>query len=172
MITALAAMVLCNSFSSCNKDDDDLREDPLNVSKEYEYKDYSEKGFWIDGEMKVCGYFDTDSIMKGYTKFVKCTADYRTVDGEEGVEQLGYRLSVVINGLMRFYSTDVTYNNDSTAISSLGTITLQNGDKQTYDATVTAAIDSIGKPHFITCKTLIGNKNVVLSYETIQVYQE
>ena len=79
---ALAAMVLCGSFASCDKDDDGIissKED-----KEVDYYDYSEHGFFMNGDIKICGYFDNDSIMEGYTKYVKRTAHYRTVDGEEG----------------------------------------------------------------------------------------
>lgn len=163
VIAALAAMILCGSFSSCSKDDDEFSENEVE-SKKYEYYDYSEKGFWMDGEVKVRGYFDTDSVMEGYSVFLKCTADYRTVDGEDGVDQLGYRFSVVIRNLLSFYSTDVVYNNDSTAISSFGTVKMHYRDKQSYDAIVTAEIDSVGKPHLATCNALIDAKNVVFQF--------
>ena len=118
MFMALAAVVLCGSFASCSKDDDNVI--PVNDDKEVKYYDYSEKGFFMNGEIKVRGYFDNDSIMEGYTKYVKRTASYVTVDGEESEIVLGYGLVVGINNFARFYSDDITYNAYSTAISCKG----------------------------------------------------
>ena len=79
---AFAAILLCGSFVSCDKDDDD----PFSSTedKEVNYYDYSEKGFFMNGEIKIRGYFENDSIIDGYTQYVKRTAPYRTLDGEEG----------------------------------------------------------------------------------------
>ena len=113
---ALAAAVLCVLFASCDKDNDDII--PSSDDKEATYYDYSENGFFMNGDIKIRGYFDRDSIMEGYTKYVRRTAHYRTVDGEEGEFVFGYGLVVGINDLARFYSDDITYNADSTAIIS------------------------------------------------------
>ena len=72
MFLALAAVVLCGSFASCDKDDDDSI--ASNEDKEVDYYDYSEHGFFMNGDIKIRGYFDNDSIMEGYTKYVKRTA--------------------------------------------------------------------------------------------------
>ena len=114
LFMALAAAVLCVLFASCDKDNDDII--PSSDDKEATYYDYSENGFFMNGDIKIRGYFDRDSIMEGYTKYVRRTAHYRTVDGEEGEFVFGYGLVVGINDLARFYSDDITYNADSTAI--------------------------------------------------------
>ena len=159
---ALAAMVLCGSFASCDKDDDGIissKED-----KEVDYYDYSEHGFFMNGDIKICGYFDNDSIMEGYTKYVKRTAHYRTVDGEEGECVFGYGVVVGINNFARFYSDDIAYNADSTAISCKGQIELAVRENKSYDASITASIDSIGKPHLVTCITIIDGKRLALQF--------
>ena len=115
LFMALAAAVLCVLFASCDKDNDDII--PSSDDKEATYYDYSENGFFMNGDIKIRGYFDRDSIMEGYTKYVRRTAHYRTVDGEEGEFVFGYGLVVGINDLARFYSDDITYNADSTAIT-------------------------------------------------------
>ena len=162
MFLALAAMVLCGSFASCDKDDDGIissKED-----KEVDYYDYSEHGFFMNGDIKICGYFDNDSIMEGYTKYVKRTAHYRTVDGEGGEYVFGYGVVVGINNFARFYSDDIAYNADSTAISCKGQIELAVRENKSYDASITASIDSIGKPHLVTCNTIIDGKRLALQF--------
>jgi len=160
---ALAAMVLCGSFASCDKDDDDDVLPP-DDDKEVTYYDYSEKGFFMNGDIKIRGYFDRDSIMEGYTKYVKRTAHYRTVDGDEGEYVFGYGLVVGINDFARFYSDDIVYNADSTAISCRGQIDFAVNADQSYDADITATIDSIGKPHLVTCNSMVEGKKVVLQF--------
>jgi len=162
MFLALAAMILCGSFASCSKDDDDVI--PSNDDKEVNYYDYSEKGFFMNGDIKIQGFFDGDSIMEGYTKYVKRTAHYRTVEGEEGEYLFGYGLVVGINNFARFYSDDIAYNADSTAISCNGQIEVAAYDNNSYDAKITATIDSIGKPHLVTCNTTINGKRIVLQF--------
>ena len=167
MFMALAAVVLCGSFASCSKDDDDVI--PAEDDKEVKYYDYSEKGFFMNGEIKVRGYFDNDSIMEGYTKYVKRTASYVTVDGDENEIVLGYGLVVGINNFARFYSDDVTYNADSTAITCKGQIELNAYDGKAYDASITAGIDSVGKPHLVTCSAAVDGKRLTLQFR--QTYQ-
>lgn len=161
-LMALAAVVLCGSFASCDKDDDDVI--PSNEDKEVTYYDYSEHGFFINGDIKVRGCFENDSIMEGYTKYVKRTAHYRTVDGEEGEYVFGYALVVGINNFARFYSDDIVYNADSTAISCNGQIELVAYDNTPFNAYITATIDSIGKPHLVTCNTTVDGKKVALQF--------
>ena len=167
MFMALAAVVLCGSFTSCSKDDDDVI--PAEDDKEVKYYDYSEKGFFMNGEIKVRGYFDNDSIMEGYTKYVKRTASYVTIDGDENEIVLGYGLVVGINNFARFYSDDVTYNADSTAITCKGQIELNAYDGKAYDASITAGIDSVGKPHLVTCSAAVDGKRLTLQFR--QTYQ-
>lgn len=162
LFLALVAMVLCGSFASCDKDDDDIispKED-----QEVNYYDYSEKGFFMNGDIKIHGFFDGDSIMEGYTKYVKRTAHYRTVDGEEGEFVFGYGLVVGINDFAQFYSDDIVYNTDSTAISCNGKIEFLASDNNSYDAFITATIDSIGKPHLVTCNTTVNGKRIALQF--------
>ena len=162
MFMAFAAILLCGSFVSCDKDDDD----PFSSTedKEVNYYDYSEKGFFMNGEIKIRGYFENDSIIDGYTKYVKRTAHYRTVDGEEGEFLFGYGLVVGINNFARLYSDDITYNADSTMISCNGQIELAAYDNKPYDASITAGIDSVGKPHLVTCSTMIDGKKLLLQF--------
>ena len=162
MFLALAAVVLCGSFASCDKDDDD----PITSKEDQEvnYYDYSEKGFFMNGDIKVRGYFDNDSIIEGYTKYVKRTANYRTVDGEEGEFVFGYGLVVNIDHFAKFYSDDIVYNADSTAISCNGQIELAAYDNKPYDASITAGIDSIGKPHLVTCSATIEGKKLLMQF--------
>ena len=160
-VMALAAAVLCVSFASCDKDDDLI---PSSNDKETNYYDYSENGFFMNGDIKIRGYFDRDSIMEGYTKYVRRTAHYRTVDGEEGEFVFGYGLVVGINDLARFYSDDIAYNADSTAITCHGQIEFAANAEQPYDASITAIIDSIGKPHLVTCYSTVGDKSIVLQF--------
>ena len=162
MFLALAAVVLCGSFASCDKDDDDSI--ASNEDKEVDYYDYSEHGFFMNGDIKIRGYFDNDSIMEGYTKYVKRTAHYRTTDDEEGEYLLGYGLVVGINNFAKFYSDDITYNADSTAISCNGQIELAQNNNNSYDAYITAIIDSIGKPHLVTCNTTIHGRRIALQF--------
>lgn len=162
MFLALAAVILCGSFASCDKDDDDIissKED-----KEVDYYDYSEHGYFMNGDIKILGYFVNDSIMEGYTKYVKRTAHYRTTDSEEGEFLLGYGLVVGINNFARFYSDDIIYNADSTAISCKGQIELVAYDNKPYDANITAGIDSIGKPHLVTCSATIEDKKLLIQF--------
>ena len=167
MFMALAAVILCGSFASCSKDDDVI---PVNDDKEVKYYDYSEKGFFMNGDIKVRGYFDNDSIMEGYTKYVKRTASYVTVDGEESEIVLGYGLVVGINNFARFYSDDITYNADSTAITCKGQIELTAYGNKAYDASITASIDSVGKPHLVTCSAAVDGKKLTLQFR--QTYQK
>ena len=71
---------------------------------------------------------------------------------------------VGINNFARFYSDDIAYNADSTAISCNGQIELAAYDNNSYDARITATIDSIGKPHLLTCNTTIDGKKLVLQF--------
>jgi len=167
---AFVAMLLCGSFASCDKDDDDLI--ASNEDQEVNYYDYSEKGFFMNGDIKIRGYFDNDSIMEGYTKYVKRTAHYCTVDGEEGEYLFGYGLVVNINNFARFYSDDIIYNADSTAISCNGQIELAAYNNQPYDASITAGIDSIGKPHLVTCSATIEGKKLLMQFRQIYTKSE
>ena len=162
LFMALAAAVLCVLFASCDKDNDDII--PSSDDKEATYYDYSENGFFMNGDIKIRGYFDRDSIMEGYTKYVRRTAHYRTVDGEEGEFVFGFGLVVGINDLARFYSDDITYNADSTAITCHGQIEFAANAAQPYDADITAVIDSIGKPHLVTCYSTVGGKPLVFQF--------
>lgn len=164
MTIALAAMIFCASFASCNKDDDELDDLISKDDQVVDYYDYSEKGFFMNGDIKVCGYFDNDSIMEGYTKYVKRTASYRTKDGEEGEFVFGYALVVGIVNFARLYSDDVAYNADSTAISCKGQIELKAYGDKAYDADITAGIDSIGKPHLVTCSAAVEGKRLVMQF--------
>lgn len=170
ILMALAAVVLCGSFASCSKDDDDVI--PANDDKEVKYYDYSEKGFFMHGDIKVRGYFDNDSIMEGYTKYVKRTASIVTDDDEESEILLGYGLVVGINDFARFYSDDITYNADSTAISCKGQIELKAYDNKAYDASITARIDSIGKPHLVTCSASVDGKRLTLQFRQTYIKNE
>jgi hypothetical protein len=161
ILMALAALCLCGSFASCDNDDDEL---VPNEEQELKYYDYSEKGFFMNGDIKVRGYFDNDSIMEGYIKYVKRTAQYCTTDGEEGEYLLGYGLLVGINNFAKFYSDDIVYNADSTAISCNGQIEFLANNNSSYDAKITATIDSIGKPHLVTCNTTMNGKRLVLQF--------
>lgn len=168
MFVTLAAMLLSSSFASCNKDEDGILSS--DEDKEVIYYDYSEKGFFMNGDIKIRGFFDNDSIMEGYTKYVKRTAHYRTVEGEENEMLLGYGLVVGISNFARFYSDDITYNADSTAISCIGQIELVAYDNKSFDASITAGIDSIGKPHLVTCNTAVDGKRLTLQFR--QTYQK
>ena len=94
----LIAMFVCGSLVSCDKDDSDDILD-ANEGEEVEYYDYSEKGFFMNGDIKIHGCFDNDSVMEGYAKYVKRTAHYRTTDGKEGEYLFGYGLVVNIDML-------------------------------------------------------------------------
>ena len=171
MFMALAAVVLCSSFASCDKDSDD---DIINPEEDQEvkYYDYSEKGFFMNGDIKVRGYFEGDSIMEGYAKYVKRSASYITVDNKEEKIVLGFGLVVGVDGFGRFYSDDVVYNADSTAISCKGQIELTAFGNKPYDASVTAGIDSVGKPHLITCNTSVDGKKLTMQFRQTYTYSE
>ena len=100
---------------------------------------------------------------------MKRTASYVTVDGDENEIVLGYGLVVGINNFARFYSDDVTYNADSTAITCKGQIELNAYDGKAYDASITAGIDSVGKPHLVTCSAAVDGKRLTLQFR--QTYQ-
>jgi hypothetical protein len=167
----LIAMFVCGSLVSCDKDDSDDILD-ANEGEEVEYYDYSEKGFFMNGDIKIHGCFDNDSVMEGYAKYVKRTAHYRTTDGKEGEYLFGYGLVVNIDNVARIYSDDVTYNADSTMISCNGQIELAAYDNKPHDAYITAGIDSIGKPHLITCKAAIGSKKIILQFRQTYTISE
>lgn len=166
------ALMLCGGFASCSNDDD---EGTADGDKEVEYYDYSEKGFFMNGDVKVCGFFAADSVMEGYTKYVKRSAHYRTVDGEEGDFVYGYGLVVNIDNFARFYSDDISYNADSTSIDCQGEIMMKAYDNKPYEATITADIDSIGKPHLVTCRSVVDGKKVVMQFRqtfTLSIYSD
>ena len=166
-VMALAAtVVLGGTLSSCG-------DDPVEIvneenDDEVSYYDYSEKGFFMNGQIKVKGAFDNDSIIDGYTKYVKRIAHYITKDGQEHEMILGYGLVVEIDDYAKFYSDAIIYNADSTAISCKGQFESLKENSKLYDANITATIDSIGKPHLITCNTVVDGKNVTLQFR--QVY--
>lgn len=159
---ALAAMVLCGSFASCDKDDDEVI--PSSDDKGVAYYDYSEKGFFMDGDFKIRGFFDGDSIMQGYVKYVKHTACYRTADGEECEHLFGYSLVVFIDKFARLYSDDIVYRADSTAIACDGQMELLADNANSYNVRITATIDSKGKPHLVTCYTTIDGKQLAIQF--------
>ena len=85
---------------------------------------------------------------------------------------IGYGLVVNIDNVARIYSDDVTYNADSTMISCNGQIELAAYDNKPHDAYITAGIDSIGKPHLITCKAAIGSKKIILQFRQTYTISE
>lgn len=150
--------------ASCNKDDmEELEKNEHNNSEEVNYYDYSEKGFFMNGESMVKGAFESDSVVGGYAKYVKRTAHYRTLDDVEHEITLGYALVVELDGYAKYYSDNVKYSADSTSIKCNGEIMLL-GTGETSKATIDARIDSIGKPHLITCRAIQAGKPVTLQF--------
>lgn len=149
-------------FTSCDdRDEPEIITEDKN--EEVSYYDYSEKGFFLNGESMVKGAFDSDSVITGYAKYVKRTAHYRTNDDVEHEITLGYALVVEADKYAKFYSDDVKYNADSTLIECKGEFMLLDGS-QACKATIEARIDSVGKPHLITCRALQAGKPVTLQF--------
>ncbi len=134
---------------------EELENNEHNTSEEVNYYDYSEKGFFMNGESMVKGAFDNDSVVTGYAKYVRRTAHYRTQDGVEHEMTLGYALVVEMDRYAKYYSDDVKYSADSTSITCNGEFMLL-GSGETCKATIEASIDSTGKPHLITCRPASG----------------
>lgn len=165
-VMALAAtVVLGGTISSCG--DDPIEDVDGERDNEVSCYDYSEKGFFMNGQIKVKGAFDNDSIIDGYTKYVKRMAHYTTKDEQQHEMILGYGLVVGIDDYAKFYSDAIIYNADSTAIYCKGQFEFLKENSKLYDANITATIDSIGKPHLITCKTVVDGKNVTLQFRQV-----
>lgn len=161
-LTLLYVAVLCALMTACD-DDDKLDIEMPDNEEEVDYYDYSEKGFFMNGEIKVVGDFECDSIIDGYAKYVKRNAHYRTKDGVEHEIVLGYGLVVELDDYAKFYSDDIAYNADSTRINCNGELMLLSNE-ETHLAAIEAQIDSIGKPHLITCSTTMNRKQVMLQF--------
>lgn len=162
-ILMLIALVIMCGFTSC-----DDRDEPEIITEgkdeEVNYYDYSEKGFFMNGESLVKGAFDQDSVITGYAKYVKRTAHYRTKTGEEREIVMGYGLVAELDNYVKFYSDDIKYNTDSTRISCNGELVLLDGSEQVSKASIEALIDTIGKPHLITCRTTLAGKPVTMQF--------
>ena len=167
LFMALAAMMLSGSFAACSNDSEDDFTNRENEDELVDGYDYSEHGFFINGEIKVKDFFEIDSILTGWTKFTQRDASYRTKDGVDHVMTLGYGLVVKVGDFARVYSEDIIYNADSTAISCKGTFEFLNDSPTSYDATITATIDEKGKPHLVTCYVLLGDKRLRLQFREI-----
>lgn len=149
-------------FTSCNDNDEPeiITEDK---NEEVNYYDYSEKGFFMNGESLVKGEFDKDSVITGYAKYVKRTAHYRTKDDVEHEMTLGYALVVELDKYAKFYSDDIKYNADSTRINCNGEFQYLDGS-QACKATIEARIDTVGKPHLVTCRTVSAGKTITMQF--------
>lgn len=158
----LHAAALCGLMTACD-DEDKMEIEKANKEEKVDCYDYSEKGFFMNGEIKVLGGFDCDSIIAGYAKYVKRNAHYRTKDGAEHEIVLGYGLVVEMDDYAKFYSDDIVYNADSTRINCKGKFMFLSNEEE-HLATVEALIDSIGKPHLITCSTMMNRKQVTLQF--------
>ena len=167
MFMALAAILLSGSFAACSNDSEDDFTSHENEDELVDGYDYSEHGFFINGEIKVKDFFEKDSILTGWTKYTQRDASYRTKDGVDHVLTLGYGLVVKVGNFARIYSDDITYNADSTAISCKGKFEFLNDSPTPYDATITATIDEKGKPHLVTCYALLGDKRLRLQFREI-----
>lgn len=157
----LGTTLLCGLTTACNDAEELEREDQKD--EEVDGYNYSEKGFFMNGETKVVGGFERDSIMTGYAKYVKRCANYRTKDGVEHDIILGYGLVVELDNYAKFYSDDITYNTDSTLLNCNGEFMLLSNEN-THPATIEARVDSIGKPHLITCRTTVNGKIIKLQF--------
>ncbi len=155
--------MMCGMTTSCDKDADEWDREEQKNDEEVNYYDYSEKGFFMNGETKVVGAFECDSVIKGYAKYVKRNAHYRTLDGEEYEVVLGYGLVVELDDYAKFYSDNIVYNADSTHISAGGEFMFL-GNEDVHPAAIEAGIDSIGKPHLITCSTSVNRKQIKLQF--------
>ena len=148
LFMALAAIMLSGSFAACSNDSEDDFTNRENEDELVDGYDYSEHGFFINGEIKVKDFFEKDSILTGWTKY-------------------GYGLVVKVGDFARVYSDDITYNADSTAISCKGTFEFLNDSPTPYDATISATIDEKGKPHLVTCYAQLGDKSLRLQFREI-----
>lgn len=166
IFATIIALFMCLLTASCDNDKAD--EPIITTDEEVNYYNYSEHGFFMNGEIKVKGAFDKDSVITGYAKYVKRTACYRTLDGVEHEMTLGYAIVVEADNFAKFYSDDVTYKNDSTAINCKGELCDIAGTA-TSSATIDAKIDAVGKPHLITCHTTFQNKALTLQFRQTYV---
>ena len=163
LLLLLGTVALCSVMTACGDDDNEWDNEEQNKDEEVTYYDYSEKGFFMNGETKVVGAFAADSIITGYTKYVRRNAHYRTQDGQEHEITLGYALVVELDDYAKFYSDQINYNADSTRITCQGEFMLLSNE-ETHPADIEAGIDSIGKPHLITCRTTVNRKPIKLQF--------
>ena len=96
MFMAFAAIMLSGMFAACSNDAEDDFTNRENEAELVDGYDYSEHGFFINGEIKVKDFFEKDSILTGWTKYTQRDANYRTKDGVDHVLTLGYGLVVKI----------------------------------------------------------------------------
>lgn len=184
-----AAILCCGIFSSCHNDDEEEADkdkvyDPFEITDgdEKDYYGYSEKGFFIDGEIKVVGFFDKDSVFGGYTKYVDRCYLYREKDNDEEHERsLGYGMNMRMKDFAVIYTDIITYNADSTRITGKGHLYfienennsaivqefLSKNKKNDFGTDVAATIDEKGQPHLITCKTVIDGKPVTIQFREV-----
>ena len=133
LFMAFAATICCGIFASCNTDDDDEIYDPFEITDgdKKDYYGYSEEGFFIDGEIKVVGFFDKDSVIAGYTKYVERNYLYHEKDNdeEEHKRSLGYGMNMRLKDFAVIYTDEITYNADSTRITGKGHLYFIENDK-------------------------------------------
>lgn len=185
LFMAFAATICCGIFASCNTDDDDEIYDPFEITDgdKKDYYGYSEEGFFIDGEIKVVGFFDKDSVIEGYTKYVERNYLYHEKDNdeEEHKRSLGYGMNMRLKDFAVIYTDEITYNADSTRITGKGHLyfiendeknvtvpkVLPDNKKNDFGTDVSATIDEKGQPHLITCKTVIDDKQVTIQFREL-----
>ncbi|MBO4665222.1 MAG: hypothetical protein J5663_12550 [Bacteroidaceae bacterium] len=159
-----ATLMLGGFMASCNDKDEVANPDDEPIL----YGDIADRGFFINGESKIRGYFPNDSIIKGYTTLTQHVMHYTTLDSVEHTKVYGYNFVMVAEKFYRIFGYDVAFNDDSTHITCNAKLYFESDKSKEYDVTVNASLDSIGRPQLpIARGTLDDGRSLIIQFRRV-----